>query len=332
MGYSIQLEELFPALFHRRPSPWEISYWRDEMKYKGFESVFRRMTRANEHKRFSNDRELMFVPAGHFYSPIVDQEFINARHDAIFAAHKELDGIDLREEEQLSFVEKIAETTPLLPFEREPVEGLRYHYGNNAFVSGDAIVYASMLFAHKPPRILEVGSGYSSALALDVCDLIPDYRPEIRFIDPYPQLVRNLVSKNVSANVSIEERFVQDIPPENLSYLEAGDFYFMDTTHIVKTGSDVLYHFEEILPRLSSGVIVHLHDIFYPMEYPEAWVTKDRLSWNEIYYFRAFLTNNPDYEILFWNNFMHRNHLNLMETASLEFAYNGGASIWFRKK
>lgn len=332
MGYEIQVEELFPALFHRTPSSWEVSYWREELKNKGFERVFRRLTRSDEHKRFSNDLELMFVPAGHFYSPIVDQDFIHARQDAIFAPHKALDGIDIREQHQLDFVTQIARWTPLLPFEREPVAGLRYHYGNNAFVSGDAIVYASMLFTYKPKRILEVGSGYSSALALDVCDLIDGYHPEIRFIDPYPQLVRKLVANNVSANVSIEEKFVQDIPPDDLSYLEDGDFYFMDTTHIVKTGSDVIYHFEEVLPRLAKGVIIHLHDIFYPMEYPESWVTKDRLSWNEIYYFRAFLTNNPDYEILFWNDFMHRNHFSVMEKASSEFAHNGGASIWFRKK
>ena len=106
----------------------------------------------------------------------------------------------------------------------------------------------------------------------------------------------------------------------------------MDTTHIVKTGSDVIYHFEEVLPRLKSGVIIHLHDIFYPMEYPKTWVTEDKLSWNEIYYFRAFLAGNSDYEILFWNNYMHRNYIDVMAEASDVFAHNGGASIWFRKK
>lgn len=332
MDTTIQIDDIFKALLHRPPSKWERSYWENELKHNGFEAVFRRITDADEHKRFIRDRELMFVPAGHFYSPIVDQDFIETRQSKIFAPHKHLDGIDLRERAQIEFVSKVAKIAPKLPFAREPKIGLRYHYDNNAFVSGDAVVYATMLFEHRPDRILEIGSGYSSALALDVCDLLSDYQPEIRFIDPYPQLVRDLVAHNVSANVSIEENFVQDVAPEKLSHLEAGDFYFMDTTHIVKTGSDVVYHFEEVLPRLKPGVIIHLHDIFYPMEYPSSWVMDDRLSWNEIYYFRAFLTNNSDYEILFWNNYMHVNHFDLMAKASPEFAYNGGASIWFRKK
>jgi len=328
----IAISDLFSALLHRLPSDWEADYWSSEQDSAGFESVFRRITDCDEHKRFASDNKKMFVPAGHFYSPVVDDSFVLEREDKIFSLRKELYGIDLHEQSQVAFVKHVAAAASILPFQEKPKAGLRYHYDNGAFVYGDAVVYAAMIMAHKPKRILEIGSGFSSALALDTCDLMPGYAPEISFIDPYPQLVKTLVASTASPNITIREAFIQDVDPAELANLEAGDFYFMDTTHIVKTGSDVIYHFEEVLPRLKSGVIIHLHDIFYPLEYPKSWVIDDKLSWNEIYYFRAFIANNPDYEIMFWNNFMFREHFREMSGASKTFAKNGGASIWFRKR
>jgi len=52
-----------------------------------------------------------------------------------------------------------------------------------------------------------------------------------------------------------------------------------------------------VLPRLKPGVLIHFHDILYPFVYPEAWFREGR-AWNEVYLIRAFLQNNPDYEIL----------------------------------
>ncbi len=106
----------------------------------------------------------------------------------------------------------------------------------------------------------------------------------------------------------------------------------MDTTHIVKTGSDVLHHFNLVLPRLKSGVIIHLHDIFYPFEYPPQWVIDKKLSWNELYYFHAFMKHNNDYEIIFFNDYMCKMNTCLMNDASSVIEKNGGASIWLRKK
>lgn len=335
----INTRELFQAFLQRQPTEDEAAYWDDEILRHPIEEVFRRFAASAEHRRlsderrwFENQQKLMFVPAGHFYSPIVDQQFVSSRWDSLYRQAATEQNIDLNESTQILFLDDIKKTAKILPFAEHKADNLRYHYENGAFLYGDGITYAAMLQKYRPKRIVEIGAGFSSALALDVIDRMPDYRPDIRFIDPYPQLAHELVGSNPNANVSIEETFIQDVDPASFDNLEADDFYFMDTTHIIKTGSDVLYHFEKVLPRLKSGVILHLHDIFYPFEYPSSFVFDVKLSWNELYYFRAFMVNNSEYEVLFFNSFMTHKHLKLMTEACPLFEKNGGASIWLRKK
>ncbi len=329
---AFRARELFMALLHREPQEWEVEYWNLELAEKTLESVIRRMVDTDEHKRFHNDARQMFVPAGHFYSPIVDQDFVKPRWEGLYSQAAGAEGIDLNEQAQIDFLADIKRTAAKLPFAEHKTEGLRFHYENNAFMHGDAIVYASMIEKYRPKRITEIGAGFSSALALDVCDRLEGYAPEIHFIDPYPQLAHDLVGENKSDKRKITGAFIQDVDPSTFDVLEAGDFYFMDTTHVVKTGSDVLYHFEKVLPRLKSGVILHLHDIYFPFEYPPQWVFDTKFSWNELYYFRAFLVNNPDYEVIYYNSFMtHKHHEKTLDASPL-FARNGGASFWFRKR
>ncbi len=327
----LSVDELFAAVLKRVPTEWEEGYWSNELIHWPLEHIVRRLTESNEHKDLVKSNGLMFKPAGHFYSPIVDTDFIVERRDSIFCAHKDIDGIDLNENAQKNFASFVDLVAEKLPFRDTKSPGFRYFYDNDAFVWGDGAVYAAMLMKHRPNKIIEIGSGYSSALALDVINLIDGYHPKVKLFDPYPGLVENLLADYPAPNVTIEGKFIQDVPLDELSALDAGDLYFMDTTHIVKTGSDVLYHFEEVLPRLKSGVILHVHDIFWPFEYPMSWVVGDKLSWNEIYYFRAFLAQNPKYEILFFNDFMKKSHPDLFRSSSI-FRRNSGASIWLRKK
>lgn len=328
---TFRARELFWAILHREPAEKEAEYWDIQLSEFPLASVIRRMTQYPEHKRFHNDARQMFVPAGHFYSPVVDQDFVSQRKDVLYAQAALSQDLEMNEQGQIAFLRDVKKTAASLPFNEEKTNGLRYYYENGAFLYGDAIVYATMLEKYRPNRIVEIGSGFSSALALDVRDRMSDYDPQIHFIDPFPQLAYELVGPDPK-NVTVQEAFIQDVEPATFDYLEAGDFYFMDTTHIVKTGSDVLYHFEKVLPRLKSGVILHLHDIFFPFEYPQSWVLDSKLSWNELYYFRAFMVNNPQYEILFFNSFMRHTHLQKTLAASPLFGRNGGASIWFRKR
>ncbi len=97
------------------------------------------------------------------------------------------------------------------------------------------------------------------------------------------------------------------MPVSTFSTLNKNDILFIDSTHVLKTASDVHYELFSILPSLNKGVLVHFHDIQYPFEYPRPWLFKDNMSWNEIYALRAFLMYNSAFEVVFWNGlFAHR--------------------------
>ena len=80
--------------------------------------------------------------------------------------------------------------------------------------------------------------------------------------------------------------------------LEKDDILFVDSSHVSKVGSDTHYLFFEVMPTLSSGVLVDVHDIFWPFEYPADWIREGR-AWNEAYLLRAFLSFNPAFKIIF---------------------------------
>jgi predicted O-methyltransferase YrrM len=274
----------------------------------------------------------LFVPPGHFYSPVVDPAQIRAAAARVFDRTRAVRGIDLREAAQLAFVDAIARHTAGLDFPDERGPAHRYFYRNGAFSYGDANVFAAMLQEYRPRRLIEVGSGYSSALALDIVESRLGWATACTFIEPYPTLLNSLLSDADRARVTILPQPVQDVDLTVFDALEAGDMLFIDTTHVVKTGSDVLHHFENVLPRLRPGVVIHVHDIFHPFEYPEPWVLDLNLSWNELYYVRAFLADNPHYEILFFNNFMATHHAEAMARACPPFMRDSGSSFWMRKR
>jgi hypothetical protein len=327
----LSVSEIFSMLLHRRPSEDEEKYWAHQLRSASIQDILRRVASSQEHKTIQNNSRLMFVPAGHFYSPIVDCDFVADRRAKIFEDKSTPFGIEINEAAQLSFVPTIKSAAGTIPFSPHKSEGMRYFYENNAFLYGDAITYSTMILTYRPARIFEIGCGFSSALALDIRDITPNYEPEFLFIDPFPELATDLIGGD-SKNVKICGSYIQDVDPSIFDRLQSGDIYFLDTTHVVKTGSDVLYHFDKILPRLNSGVFIHLHDIYYPFEYPQSWVLDMKLSWNELYYFRAFMTNNHDYEIVFFNSFMCGTHRDLMIDASPLYGRNGGSSIWLRKR
>ena len=124
---------------------------------------------------------------------------------------------------------------------------------------------------------------------------------------------------------------MQDVPLDTFDELERNDILFIDSTHILKTGSDVAFELFEVLPRIKQGVVVHLHDMFYPFEYPRNWVIDDNRSWNEIYAVRAFLTNNADFRILFFNDYFARFAKDLIERDAPHVLENVGGSLWLQR-
>lgn len=119
--------------------------------------------------------------------------------------------------------------------------------------------------ALKPRRIIEVGSGFSSLLMADVKARLGPQGPHITCIEPYPR--EFLRHPDLQIDQLIVEK-VQNVKLDLFLSLKAGDILFIDSSHVIKTGSDVQYLYLEILPRIATGVLVHIHDIFSPPNTP----------------------------------------------------------------
>jgi hypothetical protein len=107
-------------------------------------------------------------------------------------------------------------------------------------------------------------------------------------------------------------------------------YLLYDGSHVVKTGSDT-HDLFPILPLPAPGVVIHIHDVFYPFEYPQEWVLDDRRSWNELYLLRALLEGNHDYEILAFNDYLYRVRPEVVAPRLPLALKNNGSSLWLRK-
>src|SRR5262249_30659220 len=149
--------------------------------------------------------------------------------------------------------------------------------------------------------VIEIGSGFSSALMLDVNERFLDKRTNLTFIEPNPDRLHLLLNEDDKRRVRIVRRPGQETS-DLLCKVRPGGFLFVDSSHVSKIGSDVNFICFEVLPNLPIGTFIHFHDIFWPFEYPNEWIAEGA-SWNEAYLLRAFLTMNTCFEIIFWAPF-----------------------------
>jgi len=273
-----------------------------------------------------------FFPAGSYYSPIPSLDEVRRDQGVIFAEHPpRIPGIELNENAQLALLESFRQFYAEMPFAPTAQDGLRYFYENDAYSYSDAILLHCMIRHLEPERIIEVGSGYSSCMTLDTNDLHFDGAIETTFIEPYPELLESLLADHDRGNVRIIPTRLQDVDLAEFDRLEAGDIFFVDSTHVSKVGSDVNRIVFDILPLLAPGVYVHVHDIFHPFEYPRAWIEEGR-AWNEIYLLRAFLQYNDEFEIVLMNTYMEEFHEDFFTQHMPLCLENPGGSIWLRRK
>ncbi len=268
---------------------------------------------------------------GHFYSPIVSKADLDRFENDLWPTNgpDTIRGIDLNTEKQQQLLNDFSKYYDDLPFAAEKSSENRYCYENGTYSYTDAIVLFSMIRHFEPKRIIEIGSGYSSAVMLDTRE---KFAPEINltFVEPYPRLLFSLFKENDMKNCTVFDTGVQSVSVGEFKKLQADDILFIDSSHVSKTGSDVNYEIFEILPNLATGVIIHVHDIFFPFEYPKEWVYEGR-NWNEIYLLRAFLSYNRDFEILLFSDYMHTHHKSAFDKMPLTHKNTGG-NLWLRKK
>lgn len=275
-----------------------------------------------------------WVPPGHFYSPLVDPTDPNVRNILDYPEDQILDpgmGITIDDELVVSTLHKISAYYKELPFPQQKSEQWRYYFENSAFGYGDASVYFGMLRLYRPKRIIEVGSGFSSCVAMDTNDRFLDRSAKITLIDPYPELLLSLIGEDSDYSKNVIRSKVQDVPTHEFKELKAGDFLFIDSSHVAKMGSDVNDYLFRILPSLNEGVIIHVHDIPYPFEYASEWIDQENRSWNEAYALRAFLQFNDAFRIIYFNHYVHRKFERLLGELMPNCVTNCGAGIWIEK-
>jgi hypothetical protein len=187
-----------------------------------------------------------------------------------------------------------------------------------------------MLRTLRPRRVVELGSGQSTLVSAQAArENAADGEPlELEVYDPYP----GVVTGELPGLARLERLAAQDVPPAAFERLSAGDVLFVDTTHTVKVGGDVNFIVLEVLPRLADGVLVHLHDIFLPYEYPRTWLEDYGLYWSEQYLVQAFLAFNARYEVLVALHALQRERREQMSAVLTPSALDWpGGAFWIRR-
>lgn len=270
-----------------------------------------------------------FSPPGHFYSPLPSPEEI-ARAFARGGFGPPFPGVDLNEAGQFARLERFAGFYAEQPFPEQPAADRRFHLDNNSYGHYDAIMLYSMLREAQPRRVVEVGSGFSSAAMLDLSEHALARRIEFTFIDPDMSRLKPLLRPDDTARCTLVERCVQDVPLDVFARLGENDVLFIDSSHVSKIGSDVNRIYFDILPALAPGVLIHIHDVAGNLEYPRDWLEAGR-AWNEQYLLRAFLMYNPAFRMeLFTSWLMNVRHAWFQEKMPL-CARGGGGQMWLRK-
>lgn len=265
----------------------------------------------------------------HFYPPVPDTRILESSD--LWTRPRDLAGIDWNVQRQLDHLVNI------LPawggeFMNELVDGQLGRFGfcldNDAYAGLDPFVLYGFIRHYQPAMVLEIGSGHSTRVMAAALS-----RNEQGFLisaDPYPgdQLRSDMHGFPHAFITQKAEQLQYDL----FDRLDSGDVLFIDSTHTVRCGGDVNFLLLEVLPRLRPGVIVHLHDIFLPEEYPREWLLEKHIFWAEQYLLHAFLIFNSFYEILMANNFVGKMYPDLAKKHFPQALWWGGGSFWMRRK
>lgn len=264
------------------------------------------------------------VTPSHFYFPVPSLKSFQGKD---WAARRACDGIDFALPEQVrrletEFMPYVAECqfreTPPAPVHSNGNGNGHYkkefHFNNGFFERVDAEIAYSFVRRYKPKRIIEVGSGNTTlVLAAALQRNIAEGHPaELTSIEPYPQ---PFLRAGFPGLTQLIQKPVQQVPLEVFQQLEANDILFIDSSHVVSMDSDVLYEILKILPNLAPGVVIHFHDIFTPLDYPEKFVMTNLCFWAEQYMLESFLAFNSAFRVLWAGSAMREFHPDALRQA-----------------
>lgn len=248
------------------------------------------------------------VTPNHFYSPVPDTRELD-RRAGFWDEECDMPGVDLREAQQVDWLRNVL--SPLrheCSFPLDPT-GVPHEYfvRNGAFGLISAAVLHCMIRHFSPRTFIEIGSGNSTCVSARAALMNQAEGKPVRLIavEPFPN---DVLRRGFPGLTRLIPEKAQDLGRDLFTELQAGDILFIDSSHVVRMGNDVLFLYLEVLPRLAKGVVVHIHDIFLPRHYPRRWVVEGRRFWAEQYLLQAFLALNPCFEVLWCGNLVQHKH------------------------
>lgn len=231
---------------------------------------------------------------------------------------------------QLSLLSQLSYSGELYSFPAcIPINIGGFFVNNPNFGAGDVDLYYLIIRKFKPRRIIEVGSGYCTMVCLKAIEqnILEDIQTELICIEPFEMPILNQ-----EKNITLVRKPVEEVGLELFQSLGENDILFIDSSHIIRPGNDLLHIYFEIFPILKKGVIIHIHDIFSPRHYPKEWLTEKMRFWNEQYLLEAFLHNNHDYQVLFTANHLVKNHYAEAKKVLIHLQPNSEpSSFWMQK-
>jgi hypothetical protein len=258
-----------------------------------------RLPKCREHLKATG----IYPIRDHYYQPL----FKDSRLKQSLREPRHLPGIDWRTEDQINFLSRLnySNELELLRFNEPSQDFLKFSFNNGSFESGDAEILYQILRHYKPKRMIEIGSGHSTKIAHEALKknfVETGIKATHTCIEPYE------MDWLEQLGVNVERKLVEDCDISFFDNLEKDDILFIDSSHMIRPQGDVLVEYLQIIPRLRSGVIVHIHDIFSPHDYPDEWVRNDVSFWNEQYILEALISNKSRYEIIAALNYLHHHY------------------------
>ena len=210
---------------------------------------------------------------------------------------------------------------------------LKFSLANGGFEGMDARLLYYFIQKNKPKKIIEIGGGCSTLLMHNT-NIMFNLGIEIICIEPYPN--NSLKKLHSNGSITLIEKKLENTDLEIFKSLDSNDILFIDSSHVLKINSDVMCYFTSIFPILKKGVFIHIHDIFFPFDYPLRW-TKGGIFWNEQYFLYIFLQYNTKFKVKFCNSyseFKYKEKLRFLQQNTYERVNNiyqdefPGGSIW----
>ncbi len=265
----------------------------------------------------------------HYYQPVFNTSKLNPK---LFSKPDALRGIEWNEQQQLELLSSFhfQEELASIPVDAPATDTLEFFHANPSYGPADAEMLYNMVRHFKPAKVVEIGSGYSTRMLKKALDANKEEGVASKHVCIEPYEMPWLESLGVDEVIRSK---VEDVDLEVFQQLQANDILFIDSSHVLRMGGDVFVEYLHILPVLQKGVVVHIHDIFLPYDYPKGWIVAKRRFWTEQYLLQAFLAFNSSFRILAAVNYLALHHASKLAKVCPVFAQyrSGHGSFWMQR-